>query len=240
MATMKARLGRRVIPLLPVNRRTFDILRHEIRAFRRRTVNAISPGHHARVRALRGQRELQVNLGSGGQGLPGWVNVELERARDTTFCADIRQPLPLAHGSVARIFAEHVVEHVDFRHDLPRMLADWMRVLRPAGVARIVVPDAERFVAAYVSGDPGNWQALGWDIAHMPDDIHTPMQIVNHVFHQGGEHLFGYDFETLRWALSRAGFTEVHRSVFRQSVDPALAIDQDKHAAYSLYVDAVK
>ena len=66
------------------------------------------------------------------------------------------------------------------------------------------------------------------------------MHVINHVFHQGGEHLFAYDFETLAWALQQAGFSTVNQMSYRTSRDPKLAIDQDNHAPYSLYVEAVK
>jgi predicted SAM-dependent methyltransferase len=113
-------------------------------------------------------------------------------------------------------------------------------VLKPGGVARIVVPDLELYIAAYMSRDPAKWAALGWDMQALPHDIYTPMHVLNHTFHQEGEHLFGYDFETLEFVLRRAGFSQVHRAAFGQSLDPQLAIDQHNHAIYSLYVDAVK
>jgi len=240
MTTLKSRIGQRLIPLAPMNRRGFNMMRHELRAWRVRSLNAINPAFRALVAHLRRRKDLQVNLGSGGKGLAGWVNTELVRTGDTVLCLDIRKPLPLADGSVVRLFCEHVVEHVDYRDDLPAMLQDWLRVLKPGGVARIIVPDVEKYLRAYAAGDPEAWNSLGWDLGRMPSDIHTPMHILNHVFHQGGEHLFGYDFETLAWALKRAGFSKIHRSAYGQSVDPDLAIDQKSHAPYSLYVDAVK
>jgi predicted SAM-dependent methyltransferase len=229
-----------VLPLLPINRRTFDILRHEFRALRTRAFNIINPAYHSRVRRLRLRRDLSVNIGSGGKGLPNWINIELIPARDTTLCLDIRRPLPFADRSVARILAEHVVEHIDFRSDIPVVFSDWYRVLRLGGITRIVVPDARRFLAAYVSDDPELWRNLDWDLNTLPDDIYTPMHIINHIFHQGGEHLFAYDFETLSWALHRAGFSQVEQMSFRKSRDPELAIDQENHAPYSLYVEAMK
>ncbi|WP_428682624.1 class I SAM-dependent methyltransferase [Reyranella sp.] len=148
MAILKSRIGAVVIPALPINRRTFDILRYELLALCTRALNAINPSHQGKVRKLRERKDLSVNLGSGGKGLPGWINVELRRHHDTTFCLDIRHPLPLADGSVARMLAEHVVEHLDFRQDIPRVLADWHRVLRPDGVLRIIVPDVKRRLSA--------------------------------------------------------------------------------------------
>ena len=240
MATLKSRIGAVVIPALPINRRTFDILRYELLALSTRALNAVNPRHLGKVRALRGQKDLSVNVGSGGKGLPGWVNIELRRQPDTTLCLDIRHPLPLADASVGRMLAEHVVEHIDFRQDIPRVLADWHRVLHPGGVLRIIVPDIKRMVEAYVAGDEARWLELGWNLRSMPSDIHTPMHILNHTFNQDGEHLFAYDFETLSLVLRRAGFKTIEQMSYRHSRDPRLAIDQDYHAPYSLYVEAVK
>jgi predicted SAM-dependent methyltransferase len=233
-------MGAVIIPMLPVNRRTFDILRHELRALRTRLKNSISPLYHRRVSCLRRQRGLSLNLGSGGRGRPDWVNVELTRHRDTTLCLDIRRKLPFASGSVRRVLIEHALEHVDFRGDVPLLLRELHRVLEPNGILRVIVPDAERFLAAYTSRDPEQWRRLGWDIERLPHDIFTPMHAINHIFHQSGEHLFGYDFETLRFALQEAGFREIHRMSFGQSHDADLAIDQEGHAPYSLYVEAAK
>jgi predicted SAM-dependent methyltransferase len=240
VGTFKSRVGAVVIPWLPLSRRSFDISRHELRAFRTRVVNAMSPTHRQRVSDLQSQRHLSVNLGSGGKGLAGWVNIEIVPMSDTTLCLDIRRALPLADASVARLLAEHIVEHFDFVDELPAVLADWHRVLEPGGVVRIVVPDAKRYLQAYLSGDPERWQALGWDMTRLPRGLYTPMHVVNHVFHQGGEHLFAYDFETLAWALGRAGFSTIEQTCYQVSRDPQLAIDQANHAPYSLYVEAIK
>lgn len=238
MGTLKSRLGKVLIPLLPVNRRVFDVLRHELRALSTRCGNALNPAYHLRVRKLRSTRGLSVNVGSGGKGLPGWVNLDVVQHGDDTLALDIRRPLPLADGTVARLLAEHVVEHVDARGDLPGMLADWYRVLEPGGRVRVIVPDCGRFAQAYVTGDVALWSSLGWH--PLPPDMPTPMAAVNHMFHQGGEHLFGYDFETLAFLLRQAGFTRVEQKTYRQSGDDLLAIDQENHAPYSLYVEAVK
>jgi predicted SAM-dependent methyltransferase len=240
MSSLKAKFGAGVIARLFVERRTFDIFRREFTALRTSCANALDPRHHAELARLAKERRLSVNLGSGGRGLPGWVNVELTRHHDTDLCLDIRRKLPFASGSVRRILLEHVLEHVDFKSSTPRLLAELHRVLEPGGVARVIVPDAERFLAAYASKDPEVWRALGWDVADLPSDIRTPMHVVNHIFHQDGEHMFGYDFETLRLLLADAGFVEIEKRAHRDSSDPELAIDQSNHAPYSLYVEARK
>jgi predicted SAM-dependent methyltransferase len=240
MATLMSRIRGVVIPMLPVNRKTFNRLRHEFRALQTRLLNVVNPIYHVRVHRLCRQRGISLNIGSGGRGLSDWVNIELTRHRDTTLRLDIRRRLPLASDSVRRILIEHVLEHMDFQSDVPRLLREFHRVLQPNGILRIIVPDAERFLMAYASHDPAAWRELGWDVTRLPHDIFTPMHVINHIFHQGGEHLFAYDFETLQFALQQAGFEKIIRMAFRQSCDPILAIDQEVHAPYSLYVEALK
>jgi hypothetical protein len=89
-----------------------------------------------------------------------------------------------------------------------------------------------------VSNDQARWASLG--IGKLPADIPTSMAMLNHVFHQCGEHHFAYDFETLAWALRQAGFLDVRQCSFGESSDPLLAIDRQEHSNYSLYVEAKK
>jgi len=241
MGTLKRTIGRWLIPRLPVNRRTFDILRFELGCIWQRIANRCSPRYHVRIARLRRQSGLSVNFGSGGKGPAGWINVDARPNHADIYVAyDMRRPLPFRDGQVKRIFAEHVIEHLDFRDDIPRVFRELRRVLEPGGVVRIIVPDAERFMAAYVKRSADEFASLGWDLDRLPADIYTPVHVVNLIFHQNGEHFFGWDFETMRYALLDAGFASVHKQSFRVSLDAQLAIDQEQHRPYSLYVEAVK
>ncbi|MEI9804115.1 MAG: hypothetical protein WDN48_06140 [Pseudolabrys sp.] len=132
MTTLKSRIGAVVIPLLPFNRRTFDILRYELRAALTTLLNTISPARRAQMRSIARQCDLSINVGSGGRGLPDWVNIELTRHGDTTLCLDIRRPLPFADGSARRILAEHVIEHMEFRQDVRACCASFIGSWRRA------------------------------------------------------------------------------------------------------------
>lgn len=238
---MRRYIGQLLRSVLPVNRRTFDILRFEIGLLWQRLKNLTNPMYHLRIVRLRRMGGVSLNVGSGGRGRDGWINIDaLSKHRDLYLALDIRRPLPLRNGQVQRLFAEHVIEHLEFREELPRVLTEFHRVMVPGGIVRIVVPDAARFLVAYVSGDRTQWQSLGWDIEALPDDIYTPMHVINHVFHQDGEHQFGFDFETLGFALRRAGFARIMRQQYGESLDHTLAIDRAEHRSYSLYVEAVK
>jgi predicted SAM-dependent methyltransferase len=237
--TLKSRVGDVLIPLMPVNRRVFGLFRFELNAFISRQVVRFSPGCILKRRALRKEQGLKLNVGSGGRGIPGWVNVDVGRSHaDQSLPCDIRHGLPLRDSQVALIFAEHIIEHIEVRQDLPFVLKEFLRVLEPGGRVRIIVPDAERYLRAYASGRPEDWAALG--LNELPADMPTYMSMVNHVFHQDGEHFFAYDFATMKYQLERAGFVDVARFAYQQSADPTLAIDQANHAPYSLYVEARK
>ena len=236
---LKQRIGRWLFPRLPVNAEFVQELRFEANCCLCRFKNRLSPAYHRKIRRLRGEKGLSLNVGSGGRGLPGWLNTDaVSHPADQTFTCDIRRRIPLSNGSVARIFAEHVIEHLNFRREVPAVLREFHRVLQSGGMARIIVPDGRRFAEAYLLNDRDHWAALGLD--PLPADMPTPMAMLNHVFHQGGEHHFAYDYKTLEWALKEAGFAEVHRSAYGKSADPLLAIDRQEHAKYSLYVEAVR
>jgi predicted SAM-dependent methyltransferase len=237
--TLKQRLGQWFMPRLPVSREFVRELRFEANSRLCGLRNALSPRYHRDIRRLRRQTGLSLNVGSGGRGLAGWINTDAVRhPADQSFACDVRRGVPLNDGSVRRIMAEHVVEHLSFRHELPGVLAEFLRLLEPGGMVRIVVPDGRRFTEAYLRNDPAAWAALGFQ--ELPGDLPTPMALLNHVFRQDGEHHFAFDFATLEWALSRAGFASVRRCAFGESADPLLAIDRREHAQYSLYVEARK
>lgn len=236
---LKQKIGKLLIPRLPVNRRTFDILRFELNAALTNLLNRVSP-RLIRVKShIRKQQHLNVNVGSGGYGKVGWVNIDLRRHyKDLTFPYDIRRRLPFRDGQVARIFAEHVVEHMEFREEIPHLMREFYRVLEPDGRVRIIVPDGGRWLEAYVTRNPEKWKALG--MSELPGDMPTEMAMINHVFHQDGEHFFAYDFKTMKYVLEQAGFSEISKMAYARSEDAELCLDREEHAKYSLYVEAQK
>lgn len=227
-----------MIPVLPFNRRTFNIIRCELSALRTRWLSRISPWRQAQLREVRHLNYLLVNIGSGGQAPDGWIELDTCRHQSGIIPWDIRYGLPFSDKSVQYIYASHVLEHIDFCSDAPQLLKDCVRCLEPQGRVRIVVPDARKFIQAYLCEDGRGWPAIG--IEALPDDMPTSMCMLNEVFHQGGEHLFGYDYETVVYLLKSSGFTHVIRSDYRCSdfFDPEL--DLACHQYYSLYVEAYR
>ena len=236
--TVKQRVGRWLLPRLPVTQSMFDQLRFEANAWLVKGQNRALPARRkvlARVRALRGAL---VNVACGPQILDGFVNMDL-LGPPPRILWDCRRSLPLADGGAAGIRVEQFVEHLDPREELPNFLRDCVRVLEPGGVLRIIVPDAARYLQAYCRPGLDGFRELAVPDP-FPADLPTRMDVINHIFHQWGEHRWAYDFETLSLRLRTAGFVAIEQVSYQRSRLPALAQDRDVHAPYSLYVDAVK
>jgi predicted SAM-dependent methyltransferase len=224
---------------LGVSRATLWALRTELESTWVGVRRVLWPPALLEWRALRGQRDLLLNVASGPHVLDGFVNLELRAYHPDIFRWDCRRSVPAADGCCRGIRIEHFLEHLDPRDEAPDLLRDCHRALAPGHVLRIVVPDTARYLAAYVERSRAALDELAVDDP-LPDDLPTPLDVINHVFHQWHEHRWAYDVENLTWRLREAGFVEITISAFGMSRLPELGRDRDEHAAYSLYVDCIK
>lgn len=85
-----------------------------------------------------GRDPVVLDLGCGDQRqYPTNIGVDRRRTESVAAVADVSQVLPFRDGSVDRIFAVHVLEHlIDF---LP-LVDECHRVLRPGGVLHVLSP----------------------------------------------------------------------------------------------------
>ena len=236
--SLKQKIGRLLISILPINEELFNQFRHEINAAWIRINNSINPFQIFKVnRSIKGEN-LSVNIGAGPFGEEGWINIDMYSFKNISFAYDCRKELPFRDASVARIRCEHCFEHLDKKEEVPFFLKECLRSLKKGGVLRIIVPDLYLFISAYLAKDEKEWAKIGY--AKLPQDFNCRMDILNHVFRQSGEHKYGYDFESMKVTLEPFGFSEIIKSNFKNSIDPLLCNDLTNHSAYSLYVDCVK
>ncbi len=125
-------------------------------------------GVHQERRPTEAWQPTRINLGSGKDYKPGWLNIDvLDRAQPdlvldlgqpTTFPAradtPYAGPLVLAEGSADIIFANNVLEHVP---DLPELMGNCLRLLKTGGNFIIEVPYEH---AATAWQDPTHLRAL--------------------------------------------------------------------------------
>jgi SAM-dependent methyltransferase len=75
--------------------------------------------------------------------------MRLEQMTGRMLAHDLSKGIPFDSNSVDAVYNSHVLEHLD-RPVARRFLAEILRVLRPGGICRIVVPDFEFLCRTYV------------------------------------------------------------------------------------------
>lgn len=204
----------------------------------------------ARLGVSPASKNLRLHLGSGATRLEGWINVDIPPA-DLTM--HLGWALPFADASVEYIYLSHVLEHLS-REEAAHLLSESQRVLAPGGVLRVVVPDMEKALRAYTEADEEFFAARKKLWPNTSRACHTPLQHILKIAGAGARpasfwgHKYGYDFETLKYVLARAGFDDVERSEYMQSTHAPLRVDTTgktsgfkyRERFYSLFVEATK
>ena len=103
MSTIKQKIGKLLIPTLPISRENFDILRFELNALGVNLKNKLNPFTIARRKKYAKIDDLSINIASGPFGEEGWVNIDMFKHKNIAFVYDCRTKLPFRDNSVARI-----------------------------------------------------------------------------------------------------------------------------------------
>lgn len=196
-----------------------------------------------------GATDLQLHIGCGPGHLAGWINIDVYPA---PLAMNVLWGLPFPDRSVTRVFVSHLLEHLFFPRDVEFFLAELRRVMAPAAVLRIVVPDVEQCIAAYAANDGSFFASRRETWSWWPENATRLEDFLAYVgagpepAHLFEAHKYGYDFETLAKVLAKSGFERVRKSSFMGSMDPALRVDEVSAVAkarygdryYSLFVEA--
>ena len=120
-------------------------------------------------------------------------------------------------------------------HDPKRKFAATRKPLAYAFVAATSpTVAAERYLRSYA----GDGEFLRHPGFREPSD--TPLDRVNRMMREDGQHLWVYDEASLRLLLERSGFKTTVRQEFGRSLHPRMAeADAAERAFESLYVEAV-
>jgi len=83
----------------------------------------------------------RLNVGCGNQRMPGWIGIDLVRTSATDIVRDLTRGLPFEDSSVDEILCDNVLEHIGPNEDFIFVLNELYRVLKPGGLATLIVPD---------------------------------------------------------------------------------------------------
>jgi len=162
----------------------------------------------------------KLQLGSGLNPLPGWLNTDLEPSEEMVLL-DVRLPFPFGDFSFDYVFSEHSIEHVSYQHGL-NCLKECFRVLRQGGKIRIATPNLSFLIALY-NEDKTDCQRryVAWSMETFASPFEVPPEtyVINNFVRDWG-HQFIYDYRTLYGALVQAGFVDVHEVRVGESDDP--------------------
>lgn len=173
---------------------------------------------------------VKLNLGCGPNSKASWLNIDLFDPR-ADLRLDLRKHWPFPDGSVSYVYSEHVFEHFEISGEVPRFLAEALRVLQPGGVFDVGVPDTEWPLRGY--GNPNHDYWVFAPTVH-PESCQTQLDHINHHFRSGEHHKYAWDEETLAKALETTGFVSIERRGF----DPEL--DSESRKTGTLYMRAMK
>ena len=197
-------------------------------------VSRILRGRAALNNTKKVQTHPLLNIGCGPYAKPGFINLDYFWHPQIDICWDITKlPFPLPDNSLEGVFTEHCLEHIEMNETLENM-KEFYRLLKPGGVARIVVPDGELYCDIYQRRKQGSQELMPYEEGYI-----SPMARINGIFRNHG-HKFIYDFETMKKLLQQAGFTNIKKCSYRTGADQRLLVDQDWRANESLYVEAIK
>jgi len=171
-------------------------------------------------------KPIKLDIGSGFNPTPGYIHLDIRRdLPDLDIVCDFsKQPLPFSCGVVDEIISNHSIEHIKWT-EVSFMVKEWVRVLRPGGIAKIRTPDLFMIVKNYMAGV----KTKEW-----PDDEKRAREIFGQceaaeialikLFagqdYDSNVHYACYDFQMLSSLLKRCGFSQVESSRFGPEFSP--------------------
>ena len=188
------------------------------------------------ARPANGPRHL--HLGCGTKYLPGFLNIDANPFNRIDLWLDVRNGLPFPSRTVDSIYATHMFEHF-YPDELNRLLRECVRVLKPGGGVRLIVPNLASAIAAY------SHKQSAWFDDSFPRHFDSLGGRFSNFIFCDGQHRTAFDFSYLDEVLRQPGFREVEnfaegKSRLYGSNVPPYAPQDSTELPHSLYVEAFK
>lgn len=140
---------------------------------------------------------------------PNWneLRLDVDPTVEPDVVASITDMAPVGDASVEAVFSSHNLEHLE-AHEVPRALAEFLRVLRPGGMLLVTLPDIQAVARLVAEGqlEEPVYQSPAGPVA--PLDILYGFRPFLALGAQAMAHRTGFTLESLRQHLAAAGFDE--------------------------------
>lgn len=175
----------------------------------------------------------RLHWGCGPRAAPGWTNSDRKAGPGVDLACDIRGGLPVPDDSFDYVASMHALQEIPYPELVP-VLRELRRVLKPAGVLRLGLPDLDRAIRAYVEHDGGYFLVPDEEVESLAGKLSVQLTWYGH-----SRTLLGYDF--VAELAGKAGFAEVRRCGYRETASPHPGIvELDNRPRESFFVEAVK
>lgn len=138
---------------------------------------------------------MKIHLACGKHILDGYTNCDMVRhpkaPRDPDILCDVSS-VPLPDGCADEVLSVHILEHF-YAWEVPAVLTEWARLLKPNGVLIIEMPDVIKAAKNLIAGS--SEQMAMWPM-YGDDTLKDPLMC----------HKWGWTANTIRPHLERAGF----------------------------------
>jgi predicted SAM-dependent methyltransferase len=169
----------------------------------------------------------KYNLGCGTDFYPGFLNIgfwqnlvdgaiyqDLNGTKGTYMLNyDLRNGIPAGDNSLDLVYHSHLLEHLSYLDGISFM-KECYRVLAPGARMRVLVPDLEIWINAYVNKNRFFFEEYRKVLD--PEIYVSNASIFMGMLHNH-EHKCGYDFDSLTWLVEHVGFVDVKRTLYADS-----------------------
>jgi predicted SAM-dependent methyltransferase len=148
------------------------------------------------------KKEVKLHIGCGARYIPGFIHIDARKLPHVDHVATADKLDMFQANSVDLIYACHILDHLG-RNELDVVLTEWYRVLMPGGILRVAVSDFEKLVEVYLK--TRDLKLLLGPLLGRQD-------------YPENTHYMIFDYRYLSEVLTAAGFKNIRRYDWRQTV----------------------
>lgn len=170
-----------------------------------------------------------------------WINLDIldlnQYANQNNFIfrqADCSNNIPYQDNNVDLITVSHFIEHLD-KYQGKQFLREVLRVLKPGGLIRLTIPDANIICQDYLSGNISRHASHNEGVKNSENDTES----LFHLLIAG--HKTIYDFNSLSKLLKDTGFVDIEKMEYQKSKSKIIEKENiDMYPELSTHIEARK